>query len=546
MTTEPKRTIVYCRVSSDEQKKRGEGLPDQEIKCMGYKNRYPEMVLVEPPMLEDFTGMTLDRPLFSRVRQMIKNREIDVLIANKPHRISRDELDYMVIRRDILRAGIELHYVSGGGKIDLGNFGVDVQQDIEGRFASEWRKEILANTQAGKRLKIERGSVMTTQRPPYGYVQVPEVQPDRKTLFCLRENPEEAKWVKLIFHWFVYGDESGPMTIDGIKNRLELLGVSTPSEVRPRPNPKKKKRGHAEWSKSTLYGILQNKTYIGTWLYHVGGRQGDEVIPIPDDAGTVDMLISQEVFDLAQAKFENNKGRFRGKRVHQYLLSSRITCMCDYKMRGQPSPNHLYYRCVSRAGVVAQAGCKMPHVRLDWIDEEVWRWLSRTIMQKGGLRKSLEQLKAQRERELSAFKDELAMIETELKEREALLAGLLRGYYRLAEDDEITRVLLDKDRKQFSEDIKKLSERRQKLVDLIRAKEITEADIQAWENAPDFSRLGIAQADVFFEKRRQYVEIFDVQVVMSLDGQGRQVAHVKCTLDETILVRQFQSDRSAL
>jgi len=47
--------------------------------------------MVADPFREDYTGKTLDRPELSKVREMLKARQADVLIVYKTDRLDRSE-----------------------------------------------------------------------------------------------------------------------------------------------------------------------------------------------------------------------------------------------------------------------------------------------------------------------------------------------------------------------------------------------------------------------------------------------------------------------
>src|SRR5205823_6291111 len=82
---------------------------------------------------------------------------------------------------------------------------------------------------------------------------------DGKTGTQLEIN-EEAEHVRLIFVWYVYGDETGePLSIKEIARRLTAMGAPT-----RRPN----KKANGFWSITLIFDILRNETYIGKWYYH--------------------------------------------------------------------------------------------------------------------------------------------------------------------------------------------------------------------------------------------------------------------------------------
>jgi len=91
--------------------------------------------------------------------------------------------------------------------------------------------------------------------------------PGGHVLYCYRKNPvtgeseiheEEARIVKLIYPWYVYGDETGkPLGMEAIADKLTKMGVLPPSAVRGVRVGVRGKRGQKgeyikHWSNATV------------------------------------------------------------------------------------------------------------------------------------------------------------------------------------------------------------------------------------------------------------------------------------------------------
>lgn len=106
-------------------------------------------------------------------------------------------------------------------------------------------KTIRRRLEAGKTLSFKEGNFLPAT-PPYGFDVVRKSKKDR----YLVENPEESKYVKMIFDW--YTEDRKPTS--WIAKQLTLMGVPT-------------RRKNRDWARATIKDILFNYHYIGkvTW-----------------------------------------------------------------------------------------------------------------------------------------------------------------------------------------------------------------------------------------------------------------------------------------
>jgi site-specific DNA recombinase len=89
------------------------------------------------------------------------------------------------------------------------------------------------------------------------------------------------------------------------------------------------------------------------------GRPGQTAEELPPEewifAATIPAIISQELFDLAQAKLAQNQSfAKRNNKSHKYLLRALVSCgrclssCTDRHLKGQPS----YYVCAAKANPI--------------------------------------------------------------------------------------------------------------------------------------------------------------------------------------------------
>ncbi len=87
----PKRAVGYIRVSTDKQAKTGISLEAQHAKIAAMV-QLQDATLLEI-IQDDESGKSLDRPGMQRIIEMVKRRDIDLLIVYKLDRLTRSVVD---------------------------------------------------------------------------------------------------------------------------------------------------------------------------------------------------------------------------------------------------------------------------------------------------------------------------------------------------------------------------------------------------------------------------------------------------------------------
>jgi len=109
MNSENKRAVIYCRVSTKEQVDEGNSLSTQEKICKEFalKNSYE---VIEVFIEQGESAKTADRTQLQKLLSYcaLRKNKIDVVIAYKLDRISRNTDDYSQIRLLLKRYGVEI------------------------------------------------------------------------------------------------------------------------------------------------------------------------------------------------------------------------------------------------------------------------------------------------------------------------------------------------------------------------------------------------------------------------------------------------------
>ena len=228
------------------------------------------------------SGSNLDRPGIERVRQLLSQGFVDVVLAYAVDRLSRNQIHIAVLLDDIEKVGATLEFVTEDFEnTPVGRLILNVRA-----FAGEVeRKKIAERTMRGKLERARAGKLpQGTGKGIYGYRY--DVKAGRRGVV-----DEQADTVRTIFEQFVTS-----ASCSRIAKELNDKGVPAFSG--------------GIWHPLTVRRILQNETYTGRTVYRRtrvekrrdlrNGRNGRHVRPQPetewiDVPGATPALIRQRL-----------------------------------------------------------------------------------------------------------------------------------------------------------------------------------------------------------------------------------------------------------
>jgi len=103
---------IYCRVSTEDHEREGTALQSQLEGCKKLAGEKGYEVLNEFTSMETYSGLTLDRPKLNEVRQWVRDREVDAVIAYTLDRLSRDPVHFIILQEELERVGVTLIMVT--------------------------------------------------------------------------------------------------------------------------------------------------------------------------------------------------------------------------------------------------------------------------------------------------------------------------------------------------------------------------------------------------------------------------------------------------
>lgn len=430
------KAAIYCRVSTDNQEAEGTSLDSQLKACQDKAQELGYEISKKYTIRETYSGLSLDRPKLNEVRQWVRDKEVDVVIAYTLDRLSRDPVHFIIIQEELERAGVALIMVTED--VDSSDMGKLITH-IKGFAAKLEAEKIKERTTRGLRERAKAGKFPSGRRARlYGYTYLPGKGVGEGVRYV---NEVEAKWVKQIFHWFV----NEGMGIDRITYNLRQLGIPTPS-------------GKGLWYASEVWKILKNRAYIGeTYVFTqtygepkarlskgsktkktgLIRKPKEEWIEIP---GATPPIIDSDLFEMAQAQLKRNKDRASRNMKQQYLLSGHIYCQrCNrnywgYVKRaiwaGKPHPKR-YYRCAGKLKMISPMPCDNHNLNADRIESAIWGEIEKLLSKPELILSELERKKAKINQD-SLLEQELNQVTRRLadldREQQNLLQWALKGF----------------------------------------------------------------------------------------------------------------------
>jgi site-specific DNA recombinase len=234
------RAAIYARVSKDEQASNF-SLPTQLDECRKYAALKGYTVIIE--VLEDESGTLLDRPGLDTLREMARNKSVDVLVVLELDRFARGMVKQLILEQEFNKHGVTIEYAlaeyedSPEGRLS---------KNIRATIAEYEREKFIERSNRGKQGRAKAGYVFPAgELNPYGYRY--ERSDKHKGAYVIIEH--EAETVRLIFRWYVYGDEKGKkLGYIAIARRLSGMGMPTRYD---QSTSRRKRSNYGAWSNIT-------------------------------------------------------------------------------------------------------------------------------------------------------------------------------------------------------------------------------------------------------------------------------------------------------
>lgn len=269
---------------------------------------------------------TIDsRPEMLRLLKAIENPSVKAILVVDVQRLSRGDLEDAGRLIKLLR--YTNTYVITPMKI------YDLRDDFDrDAFERELKRgneylEYFKKIQAQGRLASVKEGNYVGSVAPFGFDREPIREGNKIVCYTLKENPEEAPIVRLIFEWYCNED----IGATAICRRLEAMNVKT-------------KQGCSNWKSAIIFGMLENVHYIGyvrwNWRKTIKIIEDQSVKSIRPKAkvdeymvfkGKHEGIVPLEMFNKAQEK-RGLKTREKNDTTLKNPLSGIMFCQCGTKI----------------------------------------------------------------------------------------------------------------------------------------------------------------------------------------------------------------------
>jgi site-specific DNA recombinase len=412
-----KWTILYARVSTEEQAKSGYSLTQQIEALREYATRegYNVFEEVTDP---GHSGASLSRPGMDRVRDLVAAGGVSVVLAQDRDRFAREPAYLYLLRREFEEYGAKLKALNDRG--DETPEG-ELTDGILDQLAKYERAKVAERTRRGKVRKAKEGKISAGGPIKYGF-----------KLDATRDGFEidekQMAIVRRIFH--LVGVEG--RSLKGVYNLFEREGVPTPGggkhwdrgffrkcilEDAYKPHTFE---GIAEFVSPEVAARLDKEKRYGIWWFNrkrVTKRQVSEpapdgtrryrtattitkrprheriAVPVPDSG------IPREVVDAARARVENNRAPSHAGRRFWELSGGIVRCgACSGGMDNRTMSNkvrgvtYFYYKCRKNHFHGNGACPNRKNYRAPELERDVWQFVSGLRQDPDRIRQGFEEM----------------------------------------------------------------------------------------------------------------------------------------------------------
>ena len=339
--------VIYTRFSSDMQDTNS--TLAQARACKEYAERN-NMKIVKIYSDEAYSGTNDNRPQFQQMIKDSKLMQFDAIIVHKLDRFSRDRNNSTTYRAILKKNGVDI--ISVLEPLDNSPESIILMSVLEG-MAEYYSKNLSREVKKGQKEIALKGK-WTGGVPALGF----DINEHKMHII----NEQEAQTIRLIFK--LYSEGFGYSHIIDELNRLEY-----------------KTKNNKTFSKGSLYSILTNEKYKGTYVFNkIATRENgkrnahkskplDEIIKIEN---MIPSIVADDIWNKVYDRMKSNmKSTFKAKEV--YLLSGILFCKeCGAGIIGSRKSvrnEHIgYYICSNRKN---KRTCDAPSIRKDEIETQI-------------------------------------------------------------------------------------------------------------------------------------------------------------------------------
>lgn len=461
---------IYCRVSTEDQARKGYSLDDQRRACRKHLETM-NLLEIEEYIDNGYSGEFLERPGLEKLRKDLRSGAIKYIAIYDPDRLSRNLTNQLIIADEIEKSGAILTFVTGD--YDCSPEG-RLFFSMKGAIAAYEKAKIRERTCRGRRSKAYQGKIVSNAHP-FGF----DWDKDNS---MYKINDQEAEIIRTIYCMCLTKGWGAR------KIALELARTGI------------KGRAGRPLSVSTISRILNKEMYCGThYLFRQSVRKtGQNTREIKNNTPDlwvkieIPAIVSRKDWEMAQEQANRNKKLSLRNTKHNYLLRGLIRCAaCGHSMiaytrsgkrKNGPDKTYSYYSCITKESnsyATSSERCICRRIPAQELDCAVWNEIVKIALS-GGIST------AKLNYEQYNYHDQLKILTARQSELQLKQADIARWYRSGLIGSATAETELTQIDKELSALHTEISSIRQAAINL---------------DQPDISPAVILHAKVFHEKR---------------------------------------------
>ena len=300
---------------------------------------------------DNFSGENLNRPQLTRLRELVRQASIDVVLCYSIDRLGRNTAHLLLLRDECARSNVRMEFINTEfestpeGKLMF---------SIQSIIAEFEREKIRERTKRGTLEKVRQGYIHCSEAV-FGYTRLGQKEGSRGELII---NEREAASVRRIFEACIAGHST-----------REIALTLNADGLLPREAP--------AWTPGTVRHVLRNPVDTGRWRYNVQKRVSRNTCePRPESdwvRATVPRIVTDAEFEAAAQAIERISTFHVGRPSRKYLLRGLARCArCKRPLYAYPNRGRAYYRCGNFDRLTLKRNCDAPRIWVSELEAEVW------------------------------------------------------------------------------------------------------------------------------------------------------------------------------
>lgn len=339
-----KKVIAYLRLSREDGDDESSSITNQRRIILEFAEQN-NLVIDEFYIDDGYSGYTMERPDFNRLKQDLNEDLVDTIIVKDLSRLGRHNAKVQLFLENIIEVGKRV--IALGDNYDTYNVASHDMVGIQTWMNEKYVRDVSRKVRDSVQTMQKEGRWITSV--PYGYM----MDPLKKGVYYI--DPLAAPYVGEIYDMYLNGMGYTAIAINLSRRNVPTSTMLLKQRIEDRGQVY---RGEAayQWAARTIKTILHNDFYIGTLTLGKTKRRSinGKKIKQPEEAHYVfenahEAIISKRTFYQVQEMIiKRNEGNYRGVRIQKRpnIFAGVLYCAdCGHKMTSTGKHMNTRYIC---------------------------------------------------------------------------------------------------------------------------------------------------------------------------------------------------------